>query len=93
MISKSVGVSHLSLKRLRPGWFELGRLLGRFKFLGPGVGPVSFLGLGFPSNPLKTRKGALFIPRLLLGPDFPLWFLRMTFWNTFQRVLRALHFP
>ena len=29
--------------------------------LGPGVGPFFlFLGLGFPYNPLKTKKGALF---------------------------------
>ena len=28
-----------------------------------------FLGSGFPSSPLKTKKGALFIPRLLPGLD------------------------
>ena len=26
-----------------------------------------FLGLGFPENPLKAKKGTLFIPRLLPG--------------------------
>ena len=36
--------------------------------LGPGAGPyVLFLGLGFPSNPLNTKKRTLFIPRLPLG--------------------------
>ena len=36
--------------------------------LGPGAGPFfHFWGLGFPYNPLKTEKGALFIPRLLPG--------------------------
>ena len=36
--------------------------------LGPGVGPFSLLlGPGFPYNPLKTKKGTLFIPRLLPG--------------------------
>ena len=36
--------------------------------LGPGAGPsFLFLGLGFPYHPLKTKKGTLFIPRLILG--------------------------
>ena len=36
--------------------------------LGPGVGPYFLsLELGFPDNPLKTKKGTRFIPRLLLG--------------------------
>ena len=36
--------------------------------LGPRVGPYSrFLGFRFPYNPLWTKKGTLFIPRLLLG--------------------------
>ena len=36
--------------------------------LGPGAGP-HFLSLvfGFPYHPLNTKKGTLFIPRLLLG--------------------------
>ena len=38
--------------------------------LGPGVGIPFLLGLGFPYNPLKTQKGTLFIPRLLLGIVF-----------------------
>ena len=36
--------------------------------LGPGVSPFSFcLGLGFPDNPLRTKKGTLLVPRLLPG--------------------------
>ena len=37
--------------------------------LGPGVGHFCpFLGLGLPYTPRKTKKGTLFIPRLILGP-------------------------
>ena len=40
----------------------------RIVYLGPGVGPFFLLiRLGFPYNPLKTKKGTLFIPRLLPG--------------------------
>ena len=40
-------------------------------FLRPGVGPFFlFLGLGFPYNLLKTKKGTLFIPRLISGLGF-----------------------
>ena len=42
--------------------------------LGPGVGQFFlFLGLEFPYNPLKSKKGALFIPRLLPGSRIALF--------------------
>ena len=45
-------------------------IIALLQSLGPGVGPYFLLlGLGFPYNPLKTTKGTLFSPRLLLGLD------------------------
>ena len=42
--------------------------LSLFLLLGPGVGPhFLFLGLGFPCILLQTKKGTLFLPRLLRG--------------------------
>ena len=44
---------------------------GFWVILGPGVGPFClFLGLGFPYNPLKPKKGTLGIPRFLPGLVF-----------------------
>ena len=41
--------------------------LGVLQVLGPAVGPLFlFLALGFP-NPLKTKKGTLFIPGVTPG--------------------------
>ena len=35
--------------------------------LGPGIPYFHFLGLGFPYNPLKAKKGSFFVPRILPG--------------------------
>ena len=45
------------------------RVAARLKIWDPEyVGPcLLYLGLGFPDNPLETKNGAPFIPRLLLG--------------------------
>ena len=41
------------------------------QLLGPRVGPYSlFLGFRFPYKVLETKKGTLFITKLLLGLDY-----------------------
>ena len=67
-----------------------------FLYLGPRVGPYSpYFGFGFPYKPLKTKKGTLFLPRLLLG--LGTWACARTSWrpycSTWQTRTTRTHIP